>query len=102
MAIVAVNIAVVAPSIAMTHAQAQRHQPIPIIAAHRAMRVPVALLVLSRVMTPLAKAVAIHAVVVATVATKVTVVKRALMARKQSTMQRVLRQAGQRKHLVSH
>jgi hypothetical protein len=53
-------------------------------------------------MTPLAKAVAIHAVVVATVATKVTAVKRALKARKQSTMPRVLRQAGQRRHFVNH
>jgi hypothetical protein len=102
MAIVAVNIAVVAPSIAMTHAQAQRHPPTSIIAAHRAMRVPVAPLVLSRVMTPLAKAVALRAVVVAIVVTKVMAVKRALKARKQSTMPRVLRQAGQRKHRVSH
>jgi hypothetical protein len=102
MAIVAVNIAVVAPSIAMTRAQAQRRQPKPIIAAHRAMRVPFALLVLNRVMTPLAMAVATRAVVVAIVATKVMAVKRALKARKQSTMPRVLRQAGQRKHLVSH
>jgi hypothetical protein len=91
MAIVAVNIAVVAPSIATTHAQAQRHQPRPTIAAHRAMRVPAAPLVLSRVMTPLAKAVAIRAVVVAIVETKVTSVKRALKERRQSTMPRVLR-----------
>ena len=100
--IVAVNIAVVAPSIATTHAQAQRHQPRQTIAAHRAMRVPAAPLVLSRVMTPLAKAVAIRAVVVATVATKVTAVKRALKARRQSTMPRLLRQAGLCKHLVNH
>jgi hypothetical protein len=100
--IVAVNIAVVAPSIAMTPAQAQRHQPTPIIAAHHAMRVRVAPLVQSRVMTPLAKVVVILAVVVATVATKVTAGKRALRARRQSTLPRALKQAGLRKHLVSH
>ena len=86
--IVAVNIAVVAPSIAMTPAQAQRHQPTPIIAAHHAMRVMVAPLVQSRVMTPLAKVVVILAVVVATVVTKVTAGKRALRARRQSTLPR--------------
>jgi hypothetical protein len=102
MAIAAVNIAVVALSIATTHAQAQRHQPIPIIVALPAMRVPVAPLVLSKVRTPLVKAVVIHAVVVAIVATKVMAVKTALKARRQPTLLRLLKQAGPCRHLVRH
>jgi len=99
--IVAVSIVVVVPSIAATRAQAPRPQPIPIIAAHRAMRVLVAPLVLSRVMTLHVKAVAIRADVVATAATKVTADKTVLTARKQSTALQVFKQAVQRKHHVS-
>ena len=101
MVIVAVNIVVVAPSIATMLALAPKHQPTPTTAAHRARKVQVAQLALSRVMTQHVKAVETHAAVVATVATRVTADKTALTPRKQSIPQRVFRQAAQRKHRVS-
>ena len=55
----------------------------------------------SRVMTPHVKADAIHAAVVATVATRVTADKTALTPRKRSTLQLVFKQAAQRRHHVS-
>jgi hypothetical protein len=65
------------------------------------MRVLVAPLALSRVMTPHVKAVAIRAAVVAIVVTKVTADKTALTARKQSTQQLVRKRTAQRRHHVS-
>ena len=98
---VVVKTAVVAPSIAMTHAQVPRPQPTPTTAAHLATRVLVVQRVPSKVMTRHVKAVVIHAAVAATVAMKVTAGKTALKAHRQPTLSRALKlQAALRKHHV--
>ena len=95
MVVAVVNIAVAAPSIALTHAQAQRLQLTRTTAAHRAKkaRTPVALQVLSKAMTAHVKVVAIHAAVDVSAAMKVMVVKRALKALRLSAQQRAHRRA---------
>ena len=101
-AIAQVNIAAVAPSIGLTHAQVKTHRQTLTTVAHPVTREQLAQRALSKVMTPHAKAVAIHAAVVASVATKLIPAKKTLKSPSQPTRPRTRRQAVQRRHPVSH